>query len=306
MAVRSRWRPRQGPGGREKETNVRAAVVGSVLGLCLVWVFAQTTQPVVEEKPPASYRVTEAATMPTTATSASAPTTRPSWIGVERFEILTAANVELVKLDPNHAYVLLLDVFEGLPAAKAGLRDRDLVSAVNKQPIARQATDEQTIRAFGDKLGRTPVGEKATLTVMRLKEGKKTADYPVTAEPMPVLPTEARRCYAPYIGLAVRERVPLDELLEKGPTAGIRGLIVVGALGDSPAAKAGLVAGDLVLKVNGKDVLTVDDISGVLEEHVKKGPEADVVVERQKRAGAGPDKVIVRLKQGPATAPGKR
>jgi S1-C subfamily serine protease len=79
----------------------------------------------------------------------------------------------------------------------------------------------------------------------------------------------------------------------------IRGAAAIAVFADSPASKAGLREGDVIVSIDGKAVRSTDDISRALSSH-KPGDAVvlDVV------DSAGPRRVNATLAKRPATAPG--
>jgi serine protease Do/serine protease DegQ len=140
--------------------------------------------------------------------------------------------------------VAIAGVHAGSPAEKAGLREQDVVVALNGRPVRAAAE----LRA---RLGLTPVGEEVELRVLRGKEARSIRARiappakPATAEgkPVPQLP-----------GMSVVEiekGSPLYRQLRGG------GLIVAGVEQGSRAYQAGFRPADLIYAVNGRRVQTL-------------------------------------------------
>ena len=79
----------------------------------------------------------------------------------------------------------------------------------------------------------------------------------------------------------------------------VRGAAAIAVFADSPASKAGLREGDVVVSIDGVPVRSTDGISKALSSH-KPGDSARA---RRRRLG-GPRRVTVTLAKRPATAPG--
>ena len=140
--------------------------------------------------------------------------------------------------------VAIAGVHAGSPAEKAGLREQDVVVALNGRPVRAAAE----LRA---RLGLTPVGEEVELRVLRGKEARSIRTRiapplkPATADgkPVPQLP-----------GMSVVEiekGSPLYRQLRGG------GLIVADVEDNSRAAQAGFKPADLIYAVNGRRVQTL-------------------------------------------------
>jgi serine protease Do len=92
--------------------------------------------------------------------------TRP-WMGVA-FQTLTPGIARQLEV-PATAGVVILNVEQGGPAATAGIRPGDVVTAVNDKPVREQDALRQTIRDLKP-------GQTVTLTVQR---GNETLKLPV-------------------------------------------------------------------------------------------------------------------------------
>jgi S1-C subfamily serine protease len=73
------------------------------------------------------------------------------------------------------------------------------------------------------------------------------------------------------LGLALREKVMLD-MYSKDPTAAVKGMIVLGVGKNSPAARSGLQAGDVVTTINGKATTLASEVKTIMEAMAKETP----------------------------------
>jgi S1-C subfamily serine protease len=185
---------------------------------------------------------------------------RLPWMGVNKFEPVSQDVVDLLQLDKPA--VRIDDVIPGHPAAKGGLSNRDVIIEADGKPIEEMATPELSVRNFVRKLMRMKAGETLKL---KLLSGRSTKDVTVTLEDMPTRPSEAPRYFNKALGLLVREKVMLDEYLDKSETARVPGLVVMGVVKASPAAVAGIETGDLVTNVNNQPVKTVATFKQIVE-----------------------------------------
>ncbi|MGH8642595.1 MAG: Do family serine endopeptidase, partial [Burkholderiales bacterium] len=161
--------------------------------------------------------------------------------------------IDMVDLTPAIAAKLGVGVQEGVaiagvhagsPAEKAGLREQDVVVALNGRPVRAAAE----LRA---RLGLTPVGEEVELRVLRGKEARSIR----TRIAPPVKPTTTEGKPVPQLpGMSVVEiekGSPLYRQLRGG------GLIVAGVEEGSRAFQAGFRPADLIYAVNGRRVQTL-------------------------------------------------
>lgn len=203
-----------------------------------------------------------------------------SWLGVETNEV-TAEKAKELKL-PAERGVLLGKIVPDSPAARAGLKERDVVSELNGQRVEGTAQFRRMIREI-------PAGRTAQLTVLRDGHSQNIS---VTLGGQDSQHSDGRvRISSPG---AFAFRVPdvgeLPEIAELGelnsfgiagtgqPRLGIdgedlqgdlgsyfgapngEGVLVRRVFGDSPAAKAGLKAGDVITSVNGRPIRHVREL----------------------------------------------
>ncbi len=169
--------------------------------------------------------------------------------------------VSTQKLDPAMAAALRLPKAEGAlvadvqpdgPAAAAGLRPGDVVTAVNGAAV-------QDPRALARQVAALRPGATAQLAVQRDGAAQVLA---VTAQALPGQAAgagpEAAHGAGGKIGLAL---APLDQAAREGLNipAGTKGAVVAAVQPDSPAAEAGLRAGDVLLSVGNRPVGTPED-----------------------------------------------
>ncbi|HEX9019198.1 MAG TPA: PDZ domain-containing protein, partial [Anaerolineaceae bacterium] len=116
-----------------------------------------------------------------------------------------------------------------------------------------------------------------------------------------LLVTPVRAQIARTIGTALNNR---GSLLLQGQTTQMKdekGVLVAGIFTGSPADKAGLVRGDILLQVDGQDINTRQDLNGILAKH-KVGDSLKILVQH----GDTQKTVTVTLAEPPAatsTAP---
>ncbi|WP_442578287.1 DegQ family serine endoprotease [Mesorhizobium sp. ASY16-5R] len=161
------------------------------------------------------------------------------------FEPVTAPIAESLGMKlPTGA--LVSDVFEGGPAAKAGLKPGDVVLAMNDIAI-------EHVDALGYRLATQPIGGKATLRILSKGE-EKTIDISLERAPEgasnAVISIKGR---SPFAGAKVTELSPrLAQRL--GMRTETTGIIMTDIDRNSPAAGFGFRPGDIVREVNGEKI----------------------------------------------------
>jgi serine protease Do len=170
--------------------------------------------------------------------------------------------------------VEVTSVTENAPAAKAGIRVHDVILEVSGQKIENGP-------AFVDSIGGKMAGTKVTLTVWRNGAtqnfeavlGSRPANGGAMTAPAipPAMSPEDLRAMiageAPRVGF---EGEPLTAQLAEffGVSQG-EGVLVRTVVAKTPAEKAGLKAGDVVIKVNGMPVASPREISGIVRQSKK-------------------------------------
>ena len=181
--------------------------------------------------------------------------------------------------------VLVTEVKEDTPAEEAGLKPYDVIVAVDEVPTDGPA-------ALKSYIAHQPPGTEVQLTVLR--EGRQRT---LTAELAPL--DEERRGSTPEtpreqekLGLAVRElteevahRLGFSEEEEEG-------VVITRVQRGSPAARAGLRRGDLIIEIDREPVGSVREYRKAIEE---AGGRALLLIRRKVREGTLTDIVSLRI-----------
>ena len=114
----------------------------------------------------------------------------------------------------------VVTVFDGSPARRAGIRSRDVITAVDGESLAGKTTDEATTLIKG------PAGSTVSLTVVTGKAAPRTLKARRARVDVPVVESELRRADGAEIahvrlssftsGAHGEVRKAVDELLDKG------------------------------------------------------------------------------------------
>jgi len=151
---------------------------------------------------------------------------------------------------------LVADVWPGGAAAQAGLKQGDVVTSVDGQPVVDAPSLNYAI-------GNHKAGEVARVGVRR-RAGVQT--LMVRAEPPPASPPRDERTISgrnPFQGAtvvnlspAVAEEVGVDPFGEKG--------VMILKMGAGAAQQVGLRPGDIIRQVNGRAIHTTGDLAGAV------------------------------------------
>jgi serine protease Do len=190
------------------------------------------------------------------------------WLGV---------NIQDLKGDLAEYYgakdsegVLVTEVVPGNPAEKAGIKAKDVITAVDGEKVKNS-------RELTAKAATLPVGEATRITVLR--DGKeKTIDVKVAKRPLTVADAGKPQVEKEgEYGLQVTDLTP--ELAQRLNTDRQAGVVVINVRPDSKAAKAGVQQGDLILEVNRHSVSSTGDLKQLLAKY-KSGGGVSLLVQR--------------------------
>jgi serine protease Do len=181
------------------------------------------------------------------------------WLGV----MIQSLTPELARsFDvPNAHGALVASVMDGSPAQKAGLRRGDVITQYDGQKVTRS-------RDLPLAVAQTPVGRDVPLTVLR--DGKavtltaKIAELPKPSQEM------VARSGSAALGLDVESLTPA--VAQQLGLSEQHGVLVKEVEDDSPAANAGIQAGDVIVEVDHQPVTTVRQLRRDVERHAKGAP----------------------------------
>jgi serine protease Do len=192
------------------------------------------------------------------------------WLGVS-IQSVTPDMAESFGVEGKHG-MLVAGVTPDSPAAKAGLQPGDVVLRYDGK-----ALDAHT--ALPALVAATPIGTTVPLEIVR--DGKtKTVEVTVAKLAEPVETSLAAAGKA-RLGLRLRDLTPGER--EQRDLEAHEGVLVAEVVPDSPAAEAGIEAGNVVLRVNRKPVDSVE----ALKAEIAKTPEDKAVLLLVRPAGGG-------------------
>jgi Do/DeqQ family serine protease len=165
---------------------------------------------------------------------------------------------------------LVSEVIAGSPAAKAGIRQGDVIVRFAGKPVR----DVQQLQRM---VAETPVGGKVEVTVFRAGKEMKFSIVVASQESAEALqPRPEDVAPSVWLGLTVEDLPPQMR------ARGIGGVMVTDVEEGSPAAEAGFQGGDVIVAVNRK---RISDLSGYLSA-IKEAEKNDSVAFLVKRGDA--------------------
>lgn len=167
-----------------------------------------------------------------------------------------------LKLPKNQRGVVVSEVIEGEPAAKAGLQRYDVIISINDKPIGDGRQLVNSISSFSP-------GSSVSVKVLR---GGKEKDIKVTVGKRPTRDKLTQnqgpgRVLRPKIdiGMSVDE-IDEDARKELGLPSNARGVVVTQVLQGGPAEEAGLEANDVIVEVDQKPVTGLRGFNAMFKE----------------------------------------
>jgi len=173
-----------------------------------------------------------------------------AWLGVYIQDVIPGMEKQLGVREG----ALVTEVVPNSPAAKAGIRAGDVITAVDDQKI-RNSNDLQMAIMY-----RRP-GERVTVTLVR---DKKALVLSVILEERPEESPSAAVPGISRFGITVQDLTP--ELKSRYGIARESGVVVVAVEPGSRAYWAGLQAGDLIVEVNRQPVSSTSDWNRIISQ----------------------------------------
>ena len=194
------------------------------------------------------------------------------WLGVG-IQDLTSDMAEQFGLDrPNGA--LVTQIFDGTPAAEAGLEPGDIIVEFDGKEIPNVSTLRNTVAAIQP-------GTEVELVI--IKDGERKARTATIGQLTDDVMAQARgETTTEELGMSVRTLNP--ELAERLGTEQEKGVVVTAIQPGSPAAEQGIEPGAIILQVNRQPVATASEFRTALRDaDLQRGVLLLVVVEDQSR-----------------------
>ncbi|MCS7084047.1 MAG: trypsin-like peptidase domain-containing protein [Aquificaceae bacterium] len=175
------------------------------------------------------------------------------WLGVVIQDVLP----EMAESLGVKEGVLIAQIAPGSPAERAGLKVGDVVIAVNGQKVSG-------VRDLQFLIMKTEPGRELILSIVR---GKNQQSIKVKVGEMPDSP---RSSIEPHqnVGMTFRALTP-----EESSRVGQGGLLVLDVAPGGLASQSGIRRGDVILRVENKIVVTVEEFNAMIKELIDAGRE---------------------------------
>ncbi len=172
---------------------------------------------------------------------------RRGWLGVGIQEV-SAELAEQFDLE-SASGVLLSDILPDSPAEEAGLRRGDVITEIDGTPFG-------SLQDFRNRIASIDPGTETRLTVIRDGDERRVTVMLGSREEDPE--TVATNLADEY-GWQLSELT--EETAARLGAEDVAGVLVAGVYPGSPAAAAGIQAGDIIIEVNRKQVTRVSEVS---------------------------------------------
>ncbi|MBX7256182.1 MAG: trypsin-like peptidase domain-containing protein [Candidatus Hydrogenedentes bacterium] len=206
-----------------------------------------------------------------------------SWIGVTLQEVTSKTD------DPKQLGVVIADVDPLSPAAEAGLRPGDVLLSINGK--ATDARYVEALPAVRKMIADLPIDEKVSAKVQR---GTESIDIPIT----PIEKSDVRGEEVEFAewGFTASDVTPSIARAAQLPST--QGMFISGCQVGGVVANAGLRQGDIVLKVDGKDLASMTAFKELYKERIES---KQALVLFEVKSGALTRFVLVKQMEGGGT-----
>lgn len=178
-----------------------------------------------------------------------------SWLGAFGLQPMDPEVASFLKLADQSGCVVS-EVLEGSPAEKAGLKNRDIILALDGRPLPRLKPDRAVVTYFEREIYSRKPGDEVSLTVLR---GSERIEIKAALVDQPKFIREAATKYFEKLGFTAREFVYGDGISRRAKSADHKGVIAQFVKNSSPAGSAGLRQDDWILEIDGVEVKTYED-----------------------------------------------
>lgn len=180
------------------------------------------------------------------------------FLGIQLDDVASARRQTLLRvpLPAEVRYgVVVVQVYEGCPAYLAGIREGDVILAIDGEPVRNS---EQLIVRIGTKFAGTRVRLRIWRNARELELTVKLGKYPVQGRVIATRrPEPWRGLRVDWVSLLITELVARERLRRVADGA----VLVTDVVPDSPAAKAGLEPKMLITHVNNHRVRDPDEFA---------------------------------------------
>jgi len=156
------------------------------------------------------------------------------------------------------AGALVSDIMPNSPAAKAGLKQGDIIVRFDGTAVK----DVQQLQLIA---AETPVGKSVPITVFRDRKEQVMTLVMGNADSSEARQARSEKSASTVLGIAV------EDLPAELRRAGYSGVIVTDVEPDSVAAEAGMLPDDIIVSANQQKISTMADYNRLMKEAARRG-----------------------------------
>jgi serine protease Do len=197
-----------------------------------------------------------------------------AWLGIT-LQALTPDIAAFLRAEATGG-IIVNEVVPASPAQAAGLQVGDIIYEIDGQPV--DVDREEKIAVFQRRISQMPPGVTTVFSVLRPTENGVTAiTVPAVLEAAPMAAADAPEYESVLLEFKVRDLVFSDYQIFNVPQGSIAGAVVTELGEGGPANMSGLRIGDIIQRVNGAEIQSVDDLAEVMMSLSESGA-AEVVL----------------------------
>lgn len=175
-----------------------------------------------------------------------------SWLGLK-------IHPQTENISPSQQGITITGVTENSPAAQAGIEAGDIILSFNAKKIS-------TPQIFSQTIAEIPTGQTVELEIMRNKEILKikltTETLPEALTPQ-IMQEKQTEFNFPHLGIELEE-----SSYDKNNSDMLAGLYITDVLATSNAAMNGIQKGNILIKIDGKDIVTLDNANDYINDAI--------------------------------------
>lgn len=210
------------------------------------------------------------------------------WLGTNGLQPLDPEVANFLSLE-KQAGLVVSEILADSPAAAAGLKERDIILALDDKPLPVLKPDRVLVAWFQREVDLHRPGDTLKLGILR--DGQRMTINAVLAD-APATPREAPRRYFENLGITIRDFTYADGVVRRVKPGAHGGVIAHFVKMNAPASTAGLRLDDWIKEIDGTAIATYADAVRLLAA-IEADPartEFVVLVER------GGDTSVLRIK----------
>ena len=205
------------------------------------------------------------------------------WLGIS-IQDLTAGLKEAMDYESDVG-VVVNDVEENSPAEKAGIKEGDIIIEYDGKTISNTGNLIRKVRASdpGDEVEIVVLrkGKEETLTVSIGEVSKRRKIFKERKSEKKPQVLKIKEGTHGWLGIHLQDLN--DQLGEYFGVSNGQGALITEVIDESPAERAGLQAGDVIVSYGGKDIDNADELVKAVHD-TEVGQEVEITVRREKRS----------------------